>query len=32
LEEGQTLKPFDLMEAWAVWDLEHRYAAPTFCP
>lgn len=27
LEEGESIKAFDLMEAWAVWDLEHRYAA-----
>jgi len=30
LEEGQVLRAFDLMEAWAVWDLEHRYAALTW--
>ncbi len=27
LEDDRTLRPFDLMEAWSVWDLAHREAA-----
>lgn len=27
LEPGQTLKPLDLFEAWAVWDFAHQQAA-----
>lgn len=27
LEEGETLRRFDLFEAWGVWDEPHREAA-----